>query len=233
MSLTTQWTQIRELSGTDQAVAWQAFVDRYRAFVETTLHRLIWSADRAAEASDEFWAYLYQSNLLTRLQEPVRFRAFLSGVLRNYSRDWRRRNAAPGRTTGSAAELAAEPALPEAEERRLWGNQLLHLAMQRLERTQPRWATALRRFYGLADQPMAPASARVGAWDLARELGLSGNPLNALHQLLFRARRGLRECLTEEVRQTVGTRPELREELAFVFEGLGASVPGLVEEDPT
>jgi len=233
MSLTTQWTQIRELSGADQAVAWHAFVDRYRAFVETTLRRLIWSADRAAEASDEFWAYLYQSEVLTHLQAPVRFRAFLSGVLRNYSLDWRRRNTSPEHATGSVDELAAAPALPEAEEHRLWGCQLLHLAMQRLERTQPRWATVLRRFYGLADQPMAPASARVGAWDLATELGLSGSPLNALHQLLFRARRGLRECLTEEVRQTVGTRPELREELALVFASLGASVPGLVEEDPT
>lgn len=233
MSLTTHWTEIRQLSTGEQSGAWQAFLDRYRGFVEATLRRLIWSTDRATDARDEFWSYLFQSRVLARLQPPMRFRAFLSATLRNYALDWRRRNMQRRHESLHDVHAAPEPDLAERDEMALWGHQLLHLALQRLDRTQPRWAKALRSFYGLGSDAMAALGTRTGAWDLAMELGLANNPLNALHQLLFRARRGLRECLTEEVRQTVSTRPDLRDELMAVFAVLGTSIPGLLEADPS
>lgn len=233
MRLTTHWTEIRQLSSGEQPGAWQGFVERYRGFVESALRRMIWSTDRAQDATDEFWAYLFQSDVLARLQPPMRFRAFLSGTLRNYALDWLRRNTQRRHVILHDAHVAPEPDMPEREELALWGHQLLHLALQRLERAQPRWAMALRRFYGLGEDVLAPPAPRTGAWDLAMALGLANNPLNALHQLLFRARRGLRECLTEEVRQTVSTRPDLREELTTVFAVLGTSIPGLLEADPS
>lgn len=230
MSLTTQWTEIRQLTAREQSAAWQAFVDRYRDFVLAALRRLIWSHGNAEQASEEFWSYLFESGVLMRLQPPMRFRAFLTGTLRNYAHGWQRRNHATAMPDAHDELEAPVAAMPEDEELRLWGRQLLHLAMQRLERTQPRWSTALRRFYGLPAHALAEASERTGATALAAELDVSPN---ALHQLLFRARQGLRESMIEEVRLTVSTRPELAAEFDLVFAALGTTNPGLLAHDPS
>src|SRR6185436_15697914 len=120
--------------------AWQWFIDRYRGFVTAAVRRLIWSPDRAAEASEEFWGYLFQSGAVARLQRQSRFRAFLVGTLRNYAHDWVRRN--PRLPQGDADEALPDPstAWPEDEEVALWARQLLHLAFERLGREQPRQA---------------------------------------------------------------------------------------------
>lgn len=233
MTLTTHWTEISQLSASDRETAWQGFIERYRGFVGAMLRRTIWPTARARDAADEFWAFLFAGDVLAGLQPPIRFRAFLGGVLRNYSRDWHRRNRPHGHAVVDEGHAADEPTLAEREELILWGHQLLHLALQRLERTQPRWALALRRFHGIGDDALAEAPPRIGAWALATELGLTTNALNALnalHQLLFRARRGLRECLMEEVRHTVSTRPDLRDELAKVFAALHTALPGILED---
>lgn len=230
MSLTTHWTEIRQLAGNEQAAAWQAFVARYRDFVGATLRRLIWSPSRADAARDEFWGYLFASDVLTRLQPPMRFRAFLSGTLRNFANGWRRRDAPAASPLRNDDAVASGASLLEDEEIVLWGRQLLHLALRRLERTQPRQGAALRRFYGLSDDALADPVPRVGATALAAAMELSPN---AIHQLLFRARQGLRDCLLEEIRQTVSTRPDLQVEFDLVFAALNTTNPGLLGPEPS
>ncbi|HEX6810776.1 MAG TPA: sigma-70 family RNA polymerase sigma factor [Planctomycetota bacterium] len=226
---TTQWSEIERLQGRAPTEAWQRFIDRYRGFVTMVLRRLIWTPERSATASEEFWGYLFQSGALARLQRPMRFRAFLVGTLRNYAYDWTRRN--PPLQQEGQHDHRADPStlLPEDEEVALWGRQILHLAMQRLERDQPRWAWVLRSFYGLPLTVGSEPGSLRHATQLAAELQCS---TNALHQLLFRARQRLRSCVVEEVRQTVSSQRDLDSELEVLLAALGGAAPGLVAAAP-
>lgn len=227
MTLTTQWSRIHQLNEHEATAAWQWFVDRYRGFVGAALRRLIWSPERAASATDEFWGYLFQSGALQRPLPPARFRAFLVGTLRNYARGWIRRNPlVPQQEDGVLAE-AREPQLSEEDEIGLWVRQVLHHALARLEREQPRWARALKTFYGLPNEIEGAAVEALGATDLATELGCTRN---ALHQLLHRARQGLRNCLVDEIRQTVVSRSDLDAEVEALLGMLARIQPGLVAE---
>src|SRR6185436_10954196 len=119
-------------------------------------------------------------------------------MLHNYGHDWMRRNPRSPQGDGNDQLPDQDAPLTEDVELALWARQVLHLALQRLAREQPRYAETLRSFYGLppsADsEPVPPRSAT----ELATALGCKPN---ALHQLLFRARGRLRACVVEEVRQ--------------------------------
>src|SRR5262245_18972959 len=184
MVLTTQWSEIERLKGRATTEAWQWFIDRYRGFVALALQRLIWSPERASAAVDEFWGNLFQSGVVERLHQPMRFRAFLVSTLRNYAHKWMRQNPQIGPGTSSERAAHGGGPLPEDEEVALWARQLLHLALARLERDQPSWARVLLSFYGLPPLPGAAAEPPRRATDIAAELQCSAN---ALHQLLFRA----------------------------------------------
>lgn len=225
MTLTTQWSKIGKLKGRDSTTAWQWFIDRYRDYVAAALRRLIWTSDGAAAASDEFWGYLFQSGALARIEPTVRFRSFLTGILRNYAHDWRRRNPPVRDQVVDDDRPQPDPILAEDEEVALWMCQVLRLALQRLECEQPRQARALRGFYGLPTGVDAAAGPRQGATALAAELGCSAN---AMHQLLFRARQSLRGCFVDEIRQTVGTRSDFNAELEVMLAALGRATPGLL-----
>jgi DNA-directed RNA polymerase specialized sigma24 family protein len=227
MGLTTQWSQIEQLKGSAAPEAWEWFIDRYRGFVAAALRRLVWSPDRAAQASEEFWGYLFQSGAVARLERQPRFRAFLVGTLRNYAHDWMRRNPRPSH---DAAETLPDPGTtwPEDEEIAMWAHQVLHLALQRLDREHPRDVEMLRSFYGLPSSAGGAPVPRRRATDLAAALGCKAN---ALHQLLFRARVRLRDSVVEEVRHTVSTLNDLKSELNVLLEALGRARPGLVAED--
>lgn len=224
MSLTTQWSAIERMKGHAASDAWLWFVDRYRPFVASVLRRLIWSAERAHCAHEEFWGYLFQSGAIDRLQERTCFRAFLTGTLRNYAHDWMRRNPSSSGASLDGLDAAREP-LREDEEVGLWGRQLLHLALQRMDAEQPRQARTLRAFYGVPDQVEAAPAVPRRATELAEELGC---PPNALHQLLFRARRRLHECLVDEVRQTVSSNSDLESEMDVLLGALGRAAPGIL-----
>jgi RNA polymerase sigma factor (sigma-70 family) len=197
------------------------------------LRRRIWSPERAVSASEEFWDYLFQSGAIERMQRPMRFRAFLTNTLHNYAHDWMRRNPKVGPEGHDGLPAGAQPPMPEDEEIALWVRQLLHLALQRLDREQPRWGGMLRSFYGVPEavdeEPVAPRRAS----EIADELGCTAN---ALHQLLFRARKRLRDCVVEEVRETVSNRCDLESELEVLLAALGRTTPGILatpEPSPT
>ena len=226
MSLTTQWSRIEQMQGEEAAAAaWQWFVERYRDFVAATLRRIVWDVGRAAAATDEFWGYLFQHEIVGRLRRGMRFRSFLITTLRNYALDWLRRNPRPAAEDPTALERATTTLLAEEEEMAIWTRQIVHLALQRLEREHHRHAHVLRAFYGVAAKPDAEPPAPRAASAIADEQGLTDN---ALHQLLFRARLRLRECVVEEVRQTVSTRGDLDGELALLTQALVRTMPGLM-----
>jgi RNA polymerase sigma factor (sigma-70 family) len=225
MVLTTQWSEIERLKGRATTDAWQWFIDRYRGFVSLALQRMIWSPERVDAAAEEFWGYLFQSGVVGRLQQPMRFRAFLVGTLRNYAHKWMRQNQRVGPGTATEREADHGAPLPEDEEVALWARQLLHLALARLERDQPSWARVLRSFYGLAQGPGEESEPPRLATEIAAELQCS---TNALHQMLFRARQRLRACVVEEVRQTVSSQRDLDSELEVLLAALSTATPGLV-----
>lgn len=227
MPLTTQWSRIEQMQGEAGADAWQWFVDRYRSFVAAALHRMIWSRERADAASEEFWGYLFQADVIGRLRRGMQFRGFLVSTLRNYAHDWLRRNPrlAPPATAAAAERQDEHALLHEDEELALWARQILHLALQRLGREHPRHAAVLQAFYGVTPNANGQAASRRTASEIAAEHGLAAN---ALHQLLFRARARLRECVIEEVRQTVSTKSDLESELCLLTAALGKVMPGLV-----
>lgn len=229
MSLTTQWSQIERMREHADESAWRWFIERYRGYLRATLRRMLPSACCVETAVDEFWGYLFQSGVVARMQRPMRFRAFLVGTLRNYAYDWLRRNPRAEQAPTPIDTPAPCERLPEDEEVALWAHQLLHLAMQRLVRVQPRHALVLRGCYGLADAADAPPEVPVSPSQLADELGLTRN---ALHQLTHRARESLRQCIVEEVRQTVSTEEDLVDELAVLVDAVGRRHPGLVPPPP-
>lgn len=226
MALTTRWSQIERLRGSSSPEAWQWFIDRYRGFVGTTVRRIIWSPDRATAATDEFWGYLFERGALEHLPRPTCFRAFLVSTLRNYARDWMRRNPRPQVRGGDPEDPGA--LLPEDLEVTLWARHLLNLALRRLDREQPRQALILRAFYGLpqdADaEPLAPRSAT----SIAGQLGCTPN---SLYQLMHRARAGLRDHLLDEIRQTVGDRQALESEMEVMQAALSRMSPGVLAAD--
>lgn len=229
MGLTTHWSQIEQLRGDAAAETWRWFIDRYREFVTVALRRLIWTPARAADASEEFWGYLFQSGAVERMQQPMHFRGFLMSTVRNYALHWMRRNPRPASAAVDGRVDEASRCLLEDEEVALWARQVLHLALQRLDREQSRWGWMLRVFYGLPATVDGETRPPQRASDIAAELGCTAN---ALHQLLFRARQRLRECVVEEVRQTVSTRQDLTAELALLLTALGRSSPGIVAARP-
>lgn len=225
----TRWSQLDRLRGTQSTEAWQWFVDRYCGFVEAALRRLIWSPERAAAAAEEFWGYLFESRAVERLNRTQRFRAFLSGVLHNYAADWRRRNRSAVPASGVAA-VPDQGSLPEDDELALFAQQVLHLSLSRLARLQPLFAESLRRFYGLASTADGQKVPRQRATEIAAQLGLAPN---ALHQTLVRARKQLRVCLADELRNTVKTSEDLADEVALMLGALDRATPGILAAHPT
>ncbi|MCC7065986.1 MAG: sigma-70 family RNA polymerase sigma factor [Planctomycetes bacterium] len=209
--------------------AWRWFIERYRGYLRAVLKRMLPSADCVETAVDEFWGYLFQSGLVARMQRPMRFRAFLVGTLRNYAYDWLRRNPRAQHAPTTIDTPAPIGWLPEDEEVALWVHQLLHLALQRLVRMQPRHAQVLRGCYGLGDAADSPPAVPVSPSQMALEMGLTRN---ALHQLTHRARETFRQCIVEEVRQTVSTEGDMADELAVLVEAVGRRHPGLVPPAP-
>lgn len=222
----TQWSKLEKLHSDRPTESWNWFITRYRPYVIAVLRRLLWNKDSVDAAADEFWGYLFSSRALERADRSGRFRSFLSGVVRNYASAWVRGNA-PRPTLGEQdAQVALPPGLPEAEDLALWGQQILHLGLERLGREYPAEERALRLFYGIPDQPGGEARPRLRATVIAAQLGCAAN---AMHQTLFRARTRLRDSIAVEVAATIGTSAQLQDELVLLTAAVGRAAPGIVE----
>ncbi len=225
----TRWSAIGQLHGGEVNDAWDWFIPRYRGYVAAVLRHLGFRADDAEAATEVFWSYLYRSRAVERADRNGRFRSFLSGVVRNYAKSWRREQSidmvpATDSTLDAFADLHVDIELD------LWAAQILHLGLARLGREHPDDERALRWFYGLPDEVGGDNPPRVRATEIARRLGCSGN---AMHQALFRARNRLRSCIEKEIATTVGSSPDLRAEVMLLLGAVDRARPGLVDPPPS
>ena len=222
----TRWSVIAHLHDGQPAAQWDWFIRRYRGYVAAVLRHLGLRADAAAAATEEFWGYLYRTRAVERADRTGRFRSFLSGVLRNYAKSWQREQATRGGRATVSDPLEALPDLRAELDVELWAAQILHLGLARLGRDHADDERVLRWFYGLPTEVGGEATPRVGATEIAHRLGGSAN---AMHQTLFRARKRLRECIEREVGTTVGSSPDLREEVLLLLGAVDRTRPGLVD----
>ena len=225
-SLMTRWSMLERLQGDEANATWTWFIERYRPFVCACLTRVAGRSGEVEAAEAEIWSYLYTSEVFERADRSRRFRSFLAGVIRNFGRDWRRRNHHQQGDDDSEQELEAEAKLdlPEDEEMRLFARQVLQLALSELERKHPDNAIALRCFYGIPVDADGDFVEAIPASGIAKRLGIA---TNAVHQILHRGRKRLREHIERELRETVALGSELDEELALMLEAMGRDAPGL------
>lgn len=227
-SLHTRWSRLDHLHSTESEAAWRWFIDRYRRYIRTVLSRTLHAWGRGGEieaALGEIWGYLYSARVIDRADRGRRFRPFLSGTVRNFARDYCRQHRRPGQELGDGEPWAiVDP--NEGEEIRLFAHQVLHLALDGLERRQPAQARAVRWYYGLGGEadPLGELVAPTSVADISKRLGLTPN---AVHQALFRGRRALQARIEAELRETVATGSDHREELSDILAVLGSAAPGL------
>ena len=215
-----------QLDGTSAEESWRWFIERYRGYIAGCLNRLIHPRELADQALDEIWSYLFTSSILDNADRDRRFRTYLAGTVRNFAMDWRRRRAraSTSQPVDEPCDAADPSRLCEAQDMQLWTRQVVQLALAEVERSSPDQANALRWFYGLPDAVDGDAAAPRSASWIASQLGIR---TNAAHQLVFRARNGLRRCIERELRETVRNVEDLVEERQRVYTVIAADSPGL------
>ncbi|TAH37399.1 MAG: sigma-70 family RNA polymerase sigma factor [Planctomycetota bacterium] len=224
----TSWSLIRQAAGNaaeDRTqLAWEELVDRYRAPAEKSLRRMIRNHPDTEEIVHDFFAYLYEKRLLPKADPKLgKFRCFIQGVIRNFARQRLRANRSWSHAGENVPEPGVLPGSPEFErlEELEWANGVLHNAVGRLLKAQPRDAELLLRCYGVAPFPETPRQA------LCQETGLT---MNALNVAVHRARERLRTLVIDEIRQTVATAGDMEEEVQLVCERLIGAHPGLMDD---
>jgi RNA polymerase sigma factor (sigma-70 family) len=220
-SLATRWTQIHALHGQDAERAWQWFVERYRPFVRGILASMLGREQQARLAEDEFWGYVWMSGALQRADRDKRFRAFLSGIVRNFARSFARQRKMP---IAAEASLDAVPAR-EADELALWVDNVIANAMASLQNESRTTGRALASFYGLAGgiSPGQPKSAS----EVASALG---NTTQGVYMLLFRGRKRMRELIEAELREGCSDDAAWHAEVQALLGVAASKLPGLLGE---
>ncbi|MEZ6037054.1 MAG: sigma factor [Planctomycetota bacterium] len=222
-SLATRWTRIGALHGQDAEQAWHWFVERYRPFVRGILGGMLGNSAKATAAEDEFWGYVWLSGALTRADRDRRFRAFLSGIVRNFARSFARKRGLP---IADELTIDATPARPETtSELQLWVDNVIANAIAALRNESTATATALASFYGIDGGLRAGQS--MSASEVADAIG---NSTQGVYMLLFRGRKRLRTLIEDELREGCQDQAAFGEELQALL-GLAASrLPGLLSE---
>lgn len=225
-TLNTRWSMLEGLGEPRAEDSWRWFIDRYRTYIRTGLGRLIQPEERARQATEEIWSYLFTSSIFANADRGRRFRTYLAGTIRNFALDWLRRNPLAGDPT-AAVEVAdfADPSTQfEEQDMRLWKQQVVQLALTALAHRHPEQVDVLRWFYGLpASIDAEPGAPRPASWIAAR-LGIQAN---AVHQIVFRGRKRLRSCIENELRETVRDQADLDDEMRLIYAVIEAENPGL------
>jgi len=224
---------ISQLRKSDADDAWRWFIDRYRPFARSVLQKILSMRGRSRDldpAADEFWAYLYSSNVFQRADRDRTFRNFLAGTLRNFARDYCRKNALVPTNDNFVPEApVADDALLEDEELKLFARQVLRLALKHLEASHADSAKSMRWFYGVGDNAdnLFESSDPMSVAEIAERLAVKPN---AVHQHLYRGRKRLRARIEAEVRETVSNDELWQQELEVIIGALRVDAPGLTAE---
>lgn len=215
--LATRWTQIGALHGPAGEHAWQWFVERYRPFVRGILGGVLGAKATAAEA--EFWGYVWMSGALQRAERGRRFRAFLSGIVRNFARTFARQRRLP---IADEAMVAALPAAAQHDELLLWVENVVANALAALTQESPATGRAMALFYGLG------ADAAGQGKSAGEVAALLGNTAQGVYMLLFRGRKRMRELIESELREGCGDDEAFRDEVQALLGVAATRLPGLL-----
>lgn len=224
----TKWTVIRKAAegGSSEEVskAWEVLVERYR---EPVLHAVRYHLHGHPEAESiaaDFFSYLYSQNILAKAHEGGGlFRAYMQAVIRRYVKNaWRQiesRGVSIDETPGEAVEIDAEASELERTEETLWAEGVLDQAAEQLRVENPRHAEILFKSCGL------PPFREIGRRELAEEYGITDTNLK---QIVFRAKRQLRDLIVAEVALTADG-DEVLGEVGLIRDRLIAARPALFE----
>lgn len=222
--LTTRWVRLRELhrAGVGAEDSWRWFVERYRPFVHDVLAQRLPSSRTIHAAEEEFWGYLFLSEAVRRADGARSFRPYLAGIVRNFARDWLRREQ-NGTSTTVDPEEVAEAITPDSLEAKSWVANVLALSLDALRAENERAADAITAFYGLG-QSHDPVPVRA----IAARLQCS---VQAVYMVLHRGRLRLRELVEAELREGCSDREAVADELRLVVGVEARRHPGLILED--
>lgn len=229
-SESTRWSVIVQLHGGTANDGWEWFIRRYRGYVTAVLHNAGLRSGNAATATEEFWSYLYSSRAVERADPSCRFRPFLSGIVRNYAKSWRREQQRNGAIDSTGDMIEAVHDLRDEVDIELWAAQILHLGLTRLGHHHADDERVLRLFYGLPAEVGGDAEPPVRATEIARHLGASPN---AVYQMLFRARRRLRQSIEKEIAMTVDSPSDMLGERLLLLGAVDRTRPGLLDLEGT
>ncbi|HEX6810869.1 MAG TPA: sigma-70 family RNA polymerase sigma factor [Planctomycetota bacterium] len=207
---------------------WSWFIRRYTGYVNAVLRNAGLRSEDATTAAEEFWSYLYSSRAVERADPHCRFRSFLSGIVRNYAKSWRREHKRNGSVDAADGTLEAVHDVRDEVDIELWAAQVLHLGLARLARSHANDERVLRLFYGLPAEVGGDSQPPLRATEIANRLGATPN---TVYQMLFRARHRLRQCIEKEIATTVDNSPDLVDERRLLLGAVVRTRPGLLDVD--
>ena len=224
---TTRWTRVMKARGDsgEAKIALSELCEIYyapvRAFVAHTA-----GAENADDKSQAFFVRLLERAGLENVDPGRgRFRSYLLGAVKHFLRDEAVKSGAQKRGGGSErvplddedAQLeSAEAAPPDALFDREWAMALIARALDAVEQEQKpeKQLAALKPWLSGGAVDLSQADAAV-------ELGISEGAVKvAIHRL----RKSFRQCVRDEIGQTVSSEEEIRAELNYLIEVL--ATPG-------
>lgn len=225
---TTNWNLVRQLTGPDGEAALAALCEQYWFPLYAFVRRKLASDHDARDATQEFFAWLLEKNLLRRAAaDRGRLRSFLLTALQNFLRNKHHASRRQKRGGGlphlpldfaeGSTQFAALPAdqmTPERLYERSWALLLLQRVMSRLEQEMEA-AGQKKRFQIL--QPALTGEQTPGFPVMAANLGISEA---AARQAASRLRKRYRQLLQGEVQATLADPADTADEIDRLFQAL-------------
>ena len=138
-SFLTRPSLILRASGDEESPAWEELLSYYEPFVSMVLQRMGFRGEDLEDLRQQVFVKLWNGLEKYEKREAVRFRSWLSSLIRNTATDWLRRHA-KRETQLSLDEPGAMEQLnlanvPEVEEQieEEWRNYLVKVAMDRIK----------------------------------------------------------------------------------------------------
>lgn len=235
----TVWSTVLKAKGDHgmqkQQAALERLLSRYRQPILRQIQASVAGHRRTPEQvedlTQEFIHQCLRRDFLKKVNaDQGRFRNFIKVCIKNFLRDQHARDTARKRGSGQIAQSIDEtdadgrPLLepagatpsPDTLLDREWALNVLGRAMDELKRECSR--AQREQLFETLKGHLGRGTSGAPAKELGARLGMSEGAVNVA---MTRMRRRLGELISDEVRQTVGTQGDWREELKYLVELLG------------